>query len=120
MFILHRMATASLRFSNPNLLFHAPIKHFVSVPTPARTRRGGDAAAAARCGVLGIYRKRNGLSTSSAVAVDSSETAAPAVTEDKTSEMGLEEVKEEKKVVLPTNESSETLLRIRHSVTFNF
>lgn len=62
--------------------------------------------------MLPLYHKAHGLSTtSSAVATDSTDSAVLA--DDK----GLGEAPPEK-IVLPTNESSERLLRIRHTVIF--
>ncbi|XP_057953620.1 threonine--tRNA ligase, chloroplastic/mitochondrial 2 isoform X1 [Malania oleifera] len=59
-------------------------------------------------GVLAPHKKRAGLSTASAVVTDSSETAT------ETEDANLDETLDEK-IVLPTNESSERLLRIRHT-----
>lgn len=56
-----------------------------------------------------LYKKRNGVSTSSVVAIDSTETAI--ITEDKDAVEASEQ-----NIVLPTNGSCERLLRIRHTV----
>lgn len=112
--VLHRMAlsssspaysffTSSLRLSSINpkpssyFSFHSPVKTFSSISNllAHKETRGFN---------------RRGLSTISYVATDSSETAV-VNKEDKSSD----EVPEEK-IVLPTNQSSEKLLRIRHTV----
>ncbi|KAM6548470.1 hypothetical protein CsatB_020146 [Cannabis sativa] len=59
---------------------------------------------------LALYKTRNGLSTSSAVATDS---ASHTLLSDQNDP--LEKGSAEKPLVLPTNESSEKLLRIRHT-----
>lgn len=65
--------------------------------------------------MLPLYHKAHGLSTtSSAVATDSTDSTDSAVLAD---DKGLGEAPPEK-IVLPTNESSERLLRIRHTVIF--
>lgn len=93
-------AFASPLWRNPSLL-HSPTK-LVSV-----SARLADT----RIRVFELYKKRNGVSTSSAVATDSTNTAF--VTEKKKLDEYSED--EKRKIVLPTNESSEKLLRIRHT-----
>lgn len=113
--VLHRMALSSSSPAHPFFTFlyssfihkpssyftlHSPVKTFSSI-TKLLDRREIRAL------------KRNGFSTVSAVATDSTETAV--VTKEDNS---FDEVPEEK-IVLPTNRSSEKLLRIRHTVIFS-
>ncbi|GMP53743.1 hypothetical protein CsSME_00019119 [Camellia sinensis var. sinensis] len=112
MFVVQRMAlpshslfTFSLRLStnaasisrSSFFPLHSPSKTLFSISRTAFQRQ---------IRVLALYHKRNGVSTSSAVATESIETAS--IAEDK------EEISTEK-IVLPTNDSSESLLRIRHT-----
>ncbi|KAJ0052556.1 hypothetical protein Pint_01890 [Pistacia integerrima] len=99
MFIVHKMAMASfisssLFLSKPtspsSLFLHLPLKRFVSLPTQLRQRYGL-------------------VSATSASAVDT-----PALTQNDNVELTQNQVESEK-VVLPTNESSQLLLRIRHT-----
>lgn len=101
MFIVHKMATASFISSSlflskptspPSLFLHLPLKRFVSLPTQLRQR----------CGLV---------SATSASAVDT-----PALTQNDNAELTQNQVESEQ-VVLPTNESSQHLLRIRHTVS---
>ncbi|XP_002270988.4 threonine--tRNA ligase, chloroplastic/mitochondrial 2 [Vitis vinifera] len=109
--VLHRMAAShslfasSLKLTSNQLLHHyrCPLKRIVSIS-------GGFSRSRIR--VLPLYHKAHGLSTtSSAVATDSTDSTDSAVLAD---DKGLGEAPPEK-IVLPTNESSERLLRIRHT-----
>lgn len=101
MFVVHKMATASFISSSlflpkptslPSIFLHLPLKRFVSLPTQ--------------------FRQRYGLvSATSASAVDT-----PALTQNDSADLTRNQVESEK-IVLPTNESSHHLLRIRHTVT---
>ncbi|PQQ10622.1 exopolygalacturonase clone GBGA483-like [Prunus yedoensis var. nudiflora] len=61
---------------------------------------------------LALYRNRNGVSTSSAAVATETQVSTP---DDKLKETRKEKSDKLEKVVLPTNESSESLLRIRHT-----
>ncbi|KAM1373450.1 hypothetical protein ACFX2I_024148 [Malus domestica] len=104
MLILQRMAmaTSSSSFLSIPLLktfsFLSPVKHCAS-PLSSEFR------------ALSLYGGRNGVSTSSAMA-----TAARVSTQDdKLKDAQMEVTDKPEKVVLLTNESSESLLRIRHT-----
>ncbi|KAI8558134.1 hypothetical protein RHMOL_Rhmol04G0065900 [Rhododendron molle] len=104
----HYLFTSSLRLSpNPT-----PISHSSSLfLSPSKTPFSLSKTALEReIRVFGFFRRsKNGFSTtSSAVATESTETASVA------GDNAQEEVLVEK-IVLPTNESSEKLLRIRHT-----
>ncbi|KAG5551616.1 hypothetical protein RHGRI_009884 [Rhododendron griersonianum] len=104
----HYLFTSSLRLSpNPT-----PISHSSSLfLSPSKTPFSLSKTALEReIRVFGFFRRsKNGFSTtSSAVATESTETASVA------GDNAQEEVLAEK-IVLPTNESSEKLLRIRHT-----
>ncbi|XP_058210499.1 threonine--tRNA ligase, chloroplastic/mitochondrial 2 isoform X1 [Rhododendron vialii] len=115
MAILHRMAlsshylfTSSLRLSpNPTPISHSSSLFLSPSKTPFSLSK---TALEKEIRVFGFFkRSKNGFSTtSSAVATESTETASVA------GDNAQEEVLVEK-IVLPTNESSEKLLRIRHT-----
>lgn len=93
----------SLSNLKPPLPLCFPLKRFVSISklqTQAQSRNFG-----------ALYGKRNGFSFSTAVATESA-----TVSQNDTAQETQKEEKE--KIVLPTNESSEKLLRIRHTVNF--
>ncbi|RVW95182.1 Threonine--tRNA ligase, chloroplastic/mitochondrial 2 [Vitis vinifera] len=101
----HSLFASSLKLTSNQLLHHyrCPLKRIVSIS-------GGFSRSRIR--VLPLYHKAHGLSTtSSAVATDSTDSTDSAVLAD---DKGLGEAPPEK-IVLPTNESSERLLRIRHT-----
>ncbi|EEF30374.1 threonyl-tRNA synthetase, putative [Ricinus communis] len=91
----------SLTVLKPSLLLHSPLKRFVSLSKLQPQSQAGNLEA--------VYRKRNGLSISTAVATTES---APVAQNDIAEDTQKEETE---KIVLPTNESSEKLLRIRHT-----
>ncbi|BFG25984.1 hypothetical protein CerSpe_122580 [Prunus speciosa] len=107
MLILQRMATSSSFLSTPLLKasssfpthFLSPLKHCVSAPSTEFR-------------ALALYRNRNGVSTSSAAVATETQVSTP---DDKLKETRKEKSDKLEKVVLPTNESSESLLRIRHT-----
>lgn len=105
----HYLFTSSLRLSpNPTPISHSSSLFLSPSKTPfslSKTALGREIR------VFGFFRRsKNGFSTtSSAVATESTETAS--VARDSAQEEVLVE-----KIVLPTNESSEKLLRIRHTV----
>ena len=112
MFVLQRMA------STTGLLLHPPLVTPISpnVSTPRFFLAVATQFAGNRDKSLFHRKKANGFSTSIAVATDSSAPSIPTQNEDL-----VDTHKEEsEKIVLPTNESSEKLLRIRHSVTLFF
>ncbi|ESR60962.1 hypothetical protein CICLE_v10018290mg, partial [Citrus x clementina] len=101
-FIVQRMATASLLSSSffiskppspSSLFFHLPVKQFVSSSAQFRQRYGAVVSA-------------------TSVATEPAET--PSVTQNGKVEQA-QMTSETEKVVLPTNESNEQLLRIRHT-----
>lgn len=120
MLILHKMATSPYLFSyslslstpislsllKPPLPLHSPLKRLLSIsklqPETQATSFGA------------LYSKRNGVSTSTAVATTESAAVAQNDRADETQE------EETQKIMLPTNESSEKLLRIRHTVNCIF
>ncbi|KAK3016112.1 hypothetical protein RJ639_006146 [Escallonia herrerae] len=109
MIALRRMALPSSHslFASSSLhLSPNPKPSLVSPHSPARTFISKKLAEK-RIGFFFLHERRNGFSTISAVATDSTQAA---VVLDKPSEEAPKE-----KVVLPTNKSSETLLRIRHT-----
>lgn len=90
----------SLSHLNPPLPLCFPLKRFFSISklqTQAQSRN-----------FCALYGKRNGFSFSTAVATESA-----TVSQNDTAQETQKEEKE--KIVLPTNESSEKLLRIRHT-----
>ncbi|KAM5580452.1 hypothetical protein ABKV19_009945 [Rosa sericea] len=104
MLILQRMAISSSLLSSPLLKtssfpthFLSPLKRCVSQPTTEFR-------------ALALYR--NGVSTSAAVATTESQVSTQ---HDKLKEAQKEKTDKLDKVVLPSNESSEKLLRIRHT-----
>ncbi|XP_034207126.1 threonine--tRNA ligase, chloroplastic/mitochondrial 2 isoform X2 [Prunus dulcis] len=107
MLILQRMATSSSFLSTPLLKasssfpthFLSPLKHCVSAPSTEFR-------------ALALYRNRNGVSTSSAAVATETQVSTQ---DDKLKETQKEKSDKLEKVVLPTNESSESLLRIRHT-----
>ncbi|ONI18225.1 hypothetical protein PRUPE_3G203100 [Prunus persica] len=107
MLILQRMATSSSFISTPLLKasssfpthFLSPLKHCVSAPSTEFR-------------ALALYRNRNGVSTSSAAVATETQVSTQ---DDKLKETQKEKSDKLEKVVLPTNESSESLLRIRHT-----
>ncbi|CAL2249214.1 unnamed protein product [Prunus armeniaca] len=107
MLILQRMATSSSFLSTPLLKssssfpthFLSPLKHCVSAPSTEFR-------------ALALYRNRNGVSTSSAAVATEAQVSTQ---DDKLKETQKEKSDKLEKVVLPTNESSESLLRIRHT-----
>lgn len=111
MFILQRMASSTGLLLNPPLVRPispnvSPHRFFLAVATQFAGNRDKS---------LFHSKKANGFSSSVAVATDSSTTSVSTQNEDL-----VETQKEEsEKVVLPTNESSEKLLRIRHTVIVN-
>lgn len=105
MSIVHRMAASSNFFLSTPLLkptfSHFP-KRLVSIPT---------------C----LYNNKNRAplstaTTSCAVATDSSQIATLSQNDDVENNTQIEKTQ---KLVLPTNESSQKLLRIRHTVMYN-
>lgn len=112
MFVLQRMATTTGLLLHPPLV--RPISPNVSAPRfflAVTTQFAGN-----RDKSLFPRKKFNGFSTSIAVATDSS---APSIS---TQNEDLVDTPKEQteKIVLPTNESSEKLLRIRHTVILFF
>ncbi|KAM2417312.1 hypothetical protein ACFX1W_024170 [Malus domestica] len=105
MLILQRMAmaTSSSSFLSIPLLktfsFLSPVKHCAS-PLSSEFR------------ALSLYGGRNGVSTSSAMAM----AARVSTQDDKLKDAQMEVTDKPEKVVLLTNESSESLLRIRHTL----
>ncbi|KAH7533449.1 hypothetical protein FEM48_Zijuj04G0131700 [Ziziphus jujuba var. spinosa] len=112
MFILQRMAnsyslfTSSAFLSTPLLKtsslpshFYSNLSRFVS-PTPFNAL---------------FNNNRNGFSTSLAVATDSSSQIAVSTQNEKLNQTQNDKTDDFRKVVLPTNDSSDKLLRIRHS-----
>ena len=77
----------------------SPVKHWAS-PLSSEFR------------ALALYGGRNGVSTSSAVATE----AQVSTQDDKLKDAQMEAANKPEKVVLPTKESSKTLIRIRHTV----
>lgn len=109
-FVVQKMATVSLLSSSlflskptslPSLFLRLPLKRCVSSSIQFRHRYG----------VL--------LSATSASAVATESTETPTVAHNDNVEQ-TQKTSETEKVVLPTNDSSEKLLRIRHTVTFFF
>lgn len=110
MLILQRMATSSSFLSTPLLKasssfpthFLSPLKHCVLAPSTEFR-------------ALALSRNRNGVSTSSAAVATETQVSTQ---DDKLKETQMEKSDKLEKVVLPTNESSESLLRIRHTVLY--
>ncbi|KAM1032568.1 hypothetical protein EV1_035848 [Malus domestica] len=103
MLILQRMAmaTSSSFLSIPLLKSSSllsPVKHCAS-PLSSEFR------------ALSLYGGRNGVSTSSAMATE----AQISTQDDKLKDAQMEVADKPEKVVLPTNESSESLIKIRHT-----
>ncbi|KAM1244863.1 hypothetical protein ACFX2I_036127 [Malus domestica] len=103
MLILQRMAmvTSSSFVSIPLLKSSSllsPVKHCAS-PLSSEFR------------ALSLYGGRNGVSTSSAMATE----AQISTQDDKLKDAQMEVADKPEKVVLPTNESSESLIKIRHT-----
>ncbi|CAN6545901.1 unnamed protein product [Malus baccata var. baccata] len=65
---------------------------------------------------LSLYGGRNGVSTSSAMATE----AQISTQDDKLKDAQMEVADKPEKVVLPTNESSESLIKIRHTILRSF
>ena len=109
MFILQRMASS-------HSLFAATA--FVAVPLLTKSSLHSNLSRLAwppakfELRTLALYKTRNGFSTSSAVATDSS---SETLVSDQ-NEALEQKTPQDKVIVLPTNESSEKLLRIRHTV----
>ncbi|KAM1003295.1 hypothetical protein ACFX2C_003639 [Malus domestica] len=104
MLILQRMAmaTSSSFLSIPLLKTSSLlslVKHCASPPS-------------SKFRAMSLYGGRNGVSTSSAMATE----AQVSTQDDKLKNAQMEVADKPEKVVLPTNESSESLIRIRHTV----
>lgn len=116
MFVLQRMATShslfgfasSLPLKTPTSDLFLKSSQFNQFPAKSLVSVSGRLAES-QVNSNSLYKKRNGVSTSSVVAIDLTETAI--ITEDKDAVEASEQ-----NIVLPTNGSSERLLRIRHTV----
>lgn len=112
MFVLHRMASSSRPLFGSSL--RLPIKHSVSsssilfnpISKQFYNRKSQS---------IYLFKKSHYRFSSSPAAVATDPGTAVAAEESNASD---DVPKEVEKVVLPTNESSETLLRIRHTVKF--
>ncbi|XP_024032080.1 threonine--tRNA ligase, chloroplastic/mitochondrial 2 [Morus notabilis] len=105
MFILHRMATSQSLF--------APSSSFLKPSSPSSFNRLG-LPLTRQFRAFALHGHRNGFSTAySAVATESSAETSVENLELETN--GDENSQKEERVVLPTNDSSEKLLRIRHT-----
>lgn len=106
MSILHRMAMAASNSLLSTQLLRPSISHFpkrlVSVPTC--------------CLYANMKKKKKHTMASLAIATESSESATLSQNDNVKTETQNEKTD---KIVLPTNESSEKLLRVRHTVMYN-
>ncbi|KAF3443309.1 hypothetical protein FNV43_RR12991 [Rhamnella rubrinervis] len=115
MFILQRMASSYSLFTSSAFL-SAPLLKTSTLPSHFHsnlTRLVSPASCELR--VFAIYKNRNGFSTSLAVATDSSSQTSVSTENEKLEQTQKDKTGNFEKVVLPSNESSEKLLRIRHS-----
>lgn len=113
MFILQRMASSYSLFTSSAFLSTPLLK---TTPLHSNlTRLASSTPSELRA--LAVYKNRNGFSTTSlAVATDSSSHTAIETQKEKLEQTQKDKAGVFEKVVLPSNESSERLLRIRHSV----
>lgn len=113
MFILQRMASSYSLFTSSAFLCTPLLK---TTPLhPNLTRLASSTPSELRA--FAVYKNRNGFSTTSlAVATDSSSHTSVETQKEKLEQTQKDKAGVSEKVVLPSNESSERLLRIRHSV----
>jgi threonyl-tRNA synthetase len=109
MTILHRMAMAASNSFLSTPLLRPSVSQFpkrlVSIPT--------------FCHYANMKKKKMHTAASSAIATESSESAALSQDDNVKTKKTTTQNEKTDKLILPTNESSEILLRVRHTVMYS-